>query len=44
MAERCLKHPSGYNYKIMNGLTLILKDEGCFWKNSCVGRKRSERL
>jgi hypothetical protein len=21
----------------MKGLTYILKDEGCFWKNSCVG-------
>lgn len=21
----------------MKGLTYILKDEGCFWENSCVG-------
>ena len=33
LAERCLKHPSGRNFKIMSGLTCILKDEGYFWKN-----------
>jgi hypothetical protein len=36
MAEGCLKHPSGYNFKIMNSLACILKDEGYFWENSCV--------
>ncbi|EGG55257.1 hypothetical protein HMPREF9442_01129 [Paraprevotella xylaniphila YIT 11841] len=37
MAERCLKHPSGYNLLIISSLSCNLKDEGCFSENFCMG-------
>ncbi|EGG58013.1 hypothetical protein HMPREF9442_00135 [Paraprevotella xylaniphila YIT 11841] len=45
MAERCLKHLSAYNVKIMSGLPCNLKDEGSFhknlWLDVCLPLKRS---
>ena len=34
MAERCLKHLSAHNHKVMKGLPYDLKDEGSFLQNS----------
>ena len=35
-------HPSAFNVLSVSALSFILKDEGCFRKNSCIGERRGE--